>query len=124
MTAASRLFAEGALTKQMSYWFSEPDRADDPYTFSRDEEWLEPTPLYHAVVEAVTSQEMAEEAVDHPVVGPMRPQFPDTGAVECRICRRLGPVETATAHGDGWVGPCCWTEHLPGHPPPDERSPL
>ncbi|GAA3791259.1 hypothetical protein [Amycolatopsis tucumanensis] len=107
----------------MSHWLFEPGNVGHSATSSAlDDELLEPTPLYEAVVDAVTTPAMAE--AHPPLVAPEPPSFPDAGAVECLICRRVGPVEAAVRHGDGWVGPCCSADYFPnGNQETSERSP-
>ncbi|WP_027929155.1 hypothetical protein [Amycolatopsis thermoflava] len=109
----------------MSHWLFEPGNAGHYATFSAlDDELLEPTPLYDAVVDAVTTAAMVEDEVHQPPVTREPPSFPDAGAVECLICRRVGPVEAAVRHGDGWVGPCCSADYFPnGNQEPSEGSP-
>lgn len=108
----------------MSHWLCELGSADSPTFSALANEQLEPTPLYDAVVDAVTKPGDGEHETDPPLVMPARPSFPDAGAVECLICRREGPVEAAVRHGDGWVGRCCSTANFPnGYQAPSERSP-
>ncbi|WP_020417301.1 hypothetical protein [Amycolatopsis sp. ATCC 39116] len=112
----------------MSHWLFEPGNVNvtvgHSTTFSALDELLEPTPLYDAVVDEVTTPAMAEDKAHHPLVTPERRAFPDAGAVECLICSRVGPVEAAVRHGDAWVGWCCSTEYFPhGNQEPSERSP-